>query len=161
MELATVLQVMSTMLVAGSLLNVARQIRLTRRSVQGASYRSFAYEASHLTKFIMDMPELGVLWQNVDYLGGPGPGPLSDDQQLAIRLQWFTSAVLDHYENLYVQHALGNMPERLWTRWEAHLTRAFSAPGVLADRWPQFRGVYNAEFVKFVDGIVAKPAGAP
>ncbi len=142
----------------GSILLLARQLRQLERSIRGTSYQSIIYD-SQINKIFVDEPDLADMWDGIDYLEVP-------DQQnrmrrKAVKQRWLVSMCLDHYENIFIQHELGNIPPQLWARWSRHLANVLGRQSVFRATWPSFKPVYYDKFADFVDHIMNSAPPAP
>jgi hypothetical protein len=135
-----------------SILFVVRQFRQIERSIRGSSYQSIIYDAK-INQIFVEEPDLADMWDGIEYLT---PDNQQDrNRKKAVRQRWLVAMCLDHYENIYFQHELGNIPPELWARWERHLVNVLGRQSVFRVTWPSFRSVYSEKFVEFVDNIMS------
>jgi hypothetical protein len=150
--LNTALQSLALVGAVISIVFLARQIQQLERSIRGASYQGIVYTPG-VSQLFIQYPELADMWMETDYLYVDGSTDLQA-QYKSVRQRWIISILLDHYENVYIQHELGNIPDHLWVRWEKHLRRVLGNEKAIHDVWPSFKVVYYDKFVKFVDTAI-------
>ena len=150
----TILQAVSVLGVAVSLAFVARQIRQLERSIRGASYQGIVYDPQ-ISNIFVDHPELADMWKSSSYLAVVGRRRRKA-QYKTVSQRWIISLCLDHYENIFIQHELGNIPDHLWQRWARHIRIVLGGEPIFRELWPQFKQVYYEPFADFVDEVMSQ-----
>jgi hypothetical protein len=146
--IALILSGINLVVFAASVIFLYRQIRQVDRSIRGNTYQILIYEGSSISKIFVDNPELADLWGKVEYVGASG-----DLKQ--IKQAWIVTMMMDHYENIYFQHEQGCIPDKLWERWERHISNVFKNTNIQA-QWSKAKSVYYRPFREFVDRVISE-----
>lgn len=151
--LNTALQAIGLLGVAISLIFVARQFKQLERSIRGTSYQGIVY-TPQISQIFVDHPELADMWKSTSYLNTPKRKRNAEYKE--VQQRWIVSLCFDHYENIFIQHELGNIPDALWARWSRHLSMVVGKEPIFREMWPEFKDVYYEPFAMFVDDAMSR-----
>lgn len=72
------------------------------------------------------------------------------------KLSILASSIIDHYENVFVQHKVFNLPETVWGGWEAYMASRITGNRILRDQWLSMRESMDEDFRAYVDASLPR-----
>lgn len=135
--------------VIGSLIYVAIQVRQNTRSLNRASAQAIILSRTESARYLgNDVTITDLYWR-----GGDDPESLSEEEWK--RYFWLWSATLRPVELAFLDHAEGNMEDKLWAGQNHALEFWFSKPG-FERMLAEYGETLHPDFKQHVDRIVSE-----
>jgi len=132
--------------VIASLIYVALQIRQNTNAVVAGTHQALFESWSGLSASLTDNPEVSRLVLKA----ADGYQELAPDERM--RFEAFATRLLGQFENVFLQHQRGLVPEETWPHWEAYY-RDQLAPECFAHYWARARPWYFPDFQIYADQL--------
>ncbi|MEE9130045.1 MAG: hypothetical protein V3T84_08505 [Phycisphaerales bacterium] len=136
----TVVPVLTLVVLSATLVILVVQAYLLRRSLQSAIYHQIVDQNLHLNEVMLGR-SLGVKRALLNS---------TEDDVTKIDTDLIAESLIDHYENVFVQHRLANLPKTVWPGWEYYMLHTILKTPVLSDAWLRMKDHMDAGFVSFV-----------
>jgi hypothetical protein len=139
--------------VIASIIYVGIQIRNNARALRAATYQQLSVISLQGWLTMAHNGETtGIMLRGMDDFA-------SLDRVEKARFRFVVMSYVKGFENAWFQRRIGTLREGDWKASTADLNSFFSTPGTHA-AWPIVKNRFNAEFVAFVDQILAHQAPA-
>lgn len=122
------------------------QLDSLNKTAKSQSYQNLVANENAVDKMFADDPSL-----YAKYYGGTIKYPERIDQ----KAYWAGLLRLGCWENAFVQHELGTIPERSWRSWERYIANELEE-SVVATVWRAKRDIYDDDFNQFVEALLAR-----
>ena len=73
------------------------------------------------------------------------------DSDEKIDTDLIATSLIDHYENVFVQHRLANLPKKVWPGWKKYMRRRIRETKVLDEAWNRMKDHMDTGFVSYVN----------
>jgi len=131
------------------------QLRQTADSVRSSLAAMGSGYSTQVWQMPIDKPELAEMLQR----GDQGARNLSDNEYYRYTL--FQGTVFRSFEQYFILHELGTLPDDQWAGWKDALFRLLEYPGV-RDVWQAaLRGQHCAGFTELVDRQISEASANP
>lgn len=135
-----VLQVLTLAVLLLTLLTLVVQARLLRRSLQSAIYQQIVDQNLHLNEVMLGRSR-DVKRALLD----------TKDTEVKIDTELIAKSLIDHYENVFLQHRLASLPNTVWPGWKKYMRQRIRNTPVLHDAWSRMKDHMDASFVSYVN----------
>ena len=129
-----------------TLVYLAAQVRGANRAVRTSIRDSAFRQIQDWNNQLVSEPELPLVFQ----LGLEQADSLDEAQRA--RFMHLSYSFVKLYENLYLHHVDGSLPDDAWEGTKTTFMVYMGRPG-LREYWEQRRGFFHADFVRFVEAI--------
>ena len=129
-----------------TLVYLAAQVRAANRSVRTSVRDSAFRQVQDWNNQLVSEPDLPLIFQ----MGLEQSESLDEAQRT--RFMHMAYSFIKLYENLYLHHVDGSLPDEAWEGTKTTFMVYIGRPGLRA-YWEQRRGFFHADFVRFADSI--------
>lgn len=124
-----------------TLVVLAWNARLLLRSIQSATYNQIVDQNLNLNAMVLresDVVKLALLDMEAETEG---------DVSTKILARTF----IDHFENVFLQHGIANLPDSVWPQWRSYMIRQINSVQVIQEEWLGMKKHMHKGFVKMID----------
>ena len=132
-----------------SLIYLAVQIRQNTRATRASTYQSVVMHGGAMLRTIMESPDLAELvvkatWSEEELTAGE-----------TMRFASFASSVFRYFDSLHYHARSGTIEQGQWVGFDAFLREVLESKR-LVEWWEEHKHVFDAEFISYVDEILAE-----
>jgi len=120
------------------------QTRALIRSIRANIYNQIVQQNLRLNEVLVSNSQIARILSNKIDLGSVSESDLSVAKTLA-------SSFINHYENVYIQHKLTNLPETVWPGWETYMHNRILESPLMSEVWREMKPVMDKDFVAYVE----------
>jgi len=151
-SLGAVSEFVAAIAVVASLLYLAIQVRDTKNTTQSATYFQATEYVNAIFLSIAESPELSRIY----FLGNADPSKLTPDE--LPRYMIIVGSIFARYNNYYLQHENGTLPEEAWQIAARHLRLLMANPGIQS-WWKSSEQHYLEGFKRLLDSALEECRG--
>ncbi len=139
-QITTVIVLFLTMLV------ILRQGSTLKRSMQATTYNQIVDQNLRINELLICHSS------NLDAFAVS-----SGDNHDEAKQRVLASSLIDHFENVFIQHNVHNLPRSVWPGWEKYMAERIWACESLRKRWPDMESHMDCKFREYVNA--RRPGG--
>jgi len=144
-NVATIVSIAAIFISLCSLGTLVFQNRQLSRSTRSNTYNQIVDQNLHLNALLISLERSAV-----DAIFGNKRTDDVDEEDLH-KARVVAASLIDHYENVFIQNRLGNVPASVWPGWEAYMAKRILRYPLVASVWREMRPTMDAGFVAYVD----------
>lgn len=137
------LRIIELVILLATLLVIFREIRIVAKSTRSQAYLAITSQVMSLNQFQATHPEL------YNLLKIEPAEEIQRDQRM-----WMFYAIMNLYENIYLQWKEGLVPNEVWEGWKNAMKLDFKLVGT-KKLWKKYKGSFSKRFVEIIDREVA------